>query len=131
MEIIFEVLLGLLLEILGQGFFELLAEFGIRSLGHSIGLKKPVNPIMATVGYLILASVCGGLSLLIFPKHLIANTNLQLLNLLVTPIILGWIMSKRRNILVLKGKTPIRLDSFAYGFTFALAFGLIRFIYAK
>ncbi len=127
MEIIFEIAIQILIELFGQIFFEFLAEFGIRGIGHATGIQKPKSPILACFGYVLLAGIASAISLLIFPDHYIRSYEARILNLVATPVAVGFLMSLRGKLLEKKGKSPIRLDSFAYGYLFALVFGLIRF----
>ena len=122
MEIVFELLI--------QIIAELLAEFGIRGTKNALGLEKPKNPFLSTFGYLILASIGAGISLLIFPNHHLDKIEYRILNLVLTPLLIGYVMSVRGKILTQKMKDPIKLDTFAYGYLFALTFGLIRFFFA-
>jgi hypothetical protein len=68
------------------------------------------------------------LSLWLFPALFIGNKTLRVLNLLLTPVTADALMAtlgarRRRRIQKL-----IRLDRFSYGFLFALAMALVRFI---
>jgi len=89
------------------------------------------NPVVAFFGYVCLGAIAGGLSLLLFRDHLLKATWLRVAMLVVVPLLAGWLMSfigARREA---KGGERTRLESFANGFAFALAMGLIRFFFAK
>ena len=124
LAIIFEIIAELAL----QAFAELLVEMGFRSLGETFQTNK--NPWLAAFGYAILGALVGGLSLLVFSDHLVAE-GWRVVNLLVTPLIIGFFMALigawRRK----RGQTVLRIDRFAYGYLFALTFAIIRFCYAK
>ena len=130
-EIIFEFIFQFILEILGQLFFEIIVELCIGGFGHSVSMNQSKSPILSCLGYVLLGSLGAGLSLLVLPSHFIENYHLRILNLFLAPIIVGLIMSLRGRRLVKKGKDPIRIDSFAYGFLFAFVFGLVRFCFGK
>ena len=127
MEIIFEFIFGFISELFGQVLVEVLAELGIRSIWNSLGKERPKNFLMSLLGYIILAALAGFISLYIFKHQIIGNENLRILNLIVTPFIAGYLMHLKGKSLVSKDKPTIRLDSFWYGYAFALVFGLVRF----
>lgn len=131
MEIIFEVIVQILIEIFGQILFELLAEFGIRSTSNALGLQKPKNPLLAAIGYILLAGLGAAISLYVFPTHFVKRAELRVMNLILTPVAVGLIMGIRGKILLKKQKEPIRIDSFFYGFLFALTFAAIRFFFVQ
>ncbi len=127
---LFEILFQFIFEIFGQLIFELLAEFGIRGVRHATNVEKPKNPALASFGYMILAAIAGGCSLFIFPSHIVKYPSLRIINLLLSPLVVGVFMSLRRKSLIKNGRAALRLDSFVYGFAFALVFGLVRFFFA-
>ena len=58
-------------------------------------------------------------------------TWLRVVLLVVIPLVAGWLMSfigARREA---KGASRTRLESFANGYAFALAMGVVRFLFAK
>ena len=132
MEILGEILLGLiqfLLELLLQLIFETLVEAGVHGIVEVFDRRQPQDPWVAAIGYLFLGAICGALSLWLFPALFIGNATLRVLNLLLTPVAAGALMAalgawrRRRN------QELIRLDRFFYGFLFARAMALVRFIW--
>jgi hypothetical protein len=135
MEIIFEILsvifgflLEALLEILTQALFEVLAEIGLRSLAEPFRGPGPINPILAGIGYCLFGAAAGFLSLLL-PKLFVVPAWLRVLNLIITPLVCGFIMAKVGQIRERRGDKPMRIDTFLYGFLFALAMAVVRFIW--
>ena len=130
MELILEVLFQFLLEVLLQIFAEVLLEIGFQGLAET--LKRPLtgNPVLATIGYVLLGGIVGAASLLPFPSEFIHDPTLRLLNLAVTPTAAGLTMmligSWRRR----RGQELVRLDHFSYGFLFALCMAAVRFQWA-
>lgn len=124
MEIILEFLGEFLLQIVG----ELLAEIGLRSLREPF--RRRPNPWLAMLGAVLLGAILGGLSLLVFP-HLLVAARLRLVNLMVTPIasgiLLGLVAFWRRG----RDDAAPPFDRAVYGFLFALAFGLVRYFFAR
>ncbi len=133
MEILVEVLLALgqiVAEILLQAVFEIIGEFGLHALREPFRQQRPLHPWLAGVGYGIFGAAAGGLSLLLLPSSVIGARWLRILNLAITPVAVGLVMSalgawRRR-----RGQQVIRLDRFGYGFVFALCMAVVRFIWA-
>jgi hypothetical protein len=127
-EIIFEFILQFVLETLLQIFAETLAEFGLHCTAQ-VFERRP-TPWMAAIGYAILGTIAGAISVFIVPS-LIASFPARVANLAVTPVVAGAAMCLvglwRRH----RGQELIRLDRFAYGYLFALAMALVRFYFAK
>ena len=124
MEFIFELLFEIFGELLLQIVFELLAEFGWRSLQQPF--KQAPNPLLAGVGYALFGAVAGGLSLWWFPNLFIASPVGRIANVIVTPILSGAAMAalgawRRR-----RDQPTVLLDRFAYAFIFAMAMALVR-----
>ena len=129
MELIFEVFVSFFLEFLLQIFGELLIEVGLRSLGEPFARRGERNPILAAIGYCLLGLMLGGLSLLVFPEPFVRSERFPGINLIITPVLTGLAMGQLGRLRERQGKTIIRLDSFVYGFLFAFAMALIRFLF--
>lgn len=128
MEFVLEVIFQFLGEILIQIIAEILAELGFRSLSSTF--KRPSNPVLSAIGFILLGAIAGGVSLLIFPTSPISNPDLRKINLFVTPTIAGIVMMTIGKIRDKKGQDLVRLDRFGYAFAFAFSMGLVRFIWA-
>ncbi len=131
MEILIEILVWIvwfLSDGVVQAILEIIFEIGIRSLPGSYRRSEPINPVLAGIGYLILGAGAGGLSLLI-PKMFTIPEWLRIVNLIVTPIACGFIMVKIGQFRARRGDRPIRIDTFIFGYLFALALALVRFIW--
>ena len=129
MELLFEVIFQFLAEILLQIVFEFLAELGFHSLADTF--RKPKNPGLSTIGFIIWGAIAGGISLLIFPSFHIANPTLRIVNLVVTPTVAGALMMWIGKIRDKKGQKLVNLDRFGYAFVFAFVMALVRFTWAK
>ena len=126
-EVIFELVLEGLLEIGGQ----LLVELGLRGLGETIAPSDDRNPVLAGVGYALLGCLAGGLSLLIFPNHFVRSERYHGASVLVSPVLAGLAMAGLGCLLKRAGKRVLRLDSFLYGYIFALPIAIVRFLYTS
>lgn len=125
-------MLAFLFEILGeillQVVLEALVELGLHSLAAPF--RKRPNPWFAAIGYALLGACCGGLSLWLIPDHLVETEHVRILNLVVTPIAVGLLMSLIGIWRAHRGQPLLRLDRFAFGYLFALSLALVRFLYA-
>lgn len=122
-----EVVLEVLGELLLQSGSEVVAEMGLQSMSETF--KKPRNPFLAAIGYGLFGAIFGGLSLLVFSHHLV-SAPWRTFNLVITPIIAGALMALLGAWRARQGYAVLRIDKFAYGYIFALSFGLIRYWFA-
>lgn len=122
-----EILLELLAELFLQFICEAIADFGI----HKSARRKELSPHLAALGYLTFGACLGFASLLIFPESFIQTEGLKLVNLLGTPILLGFIMLTIGRVRNRKGKATVRMEQFFYGFLFAFGLALVRFLFTS
>ena len=134
MEIIAEIFIQLfgwifefLSELLLQAFGELIAEWIGRSVKEPFRRPKPVHPGLAVVGYGIFGALAGSISLWVLPSLFISADWLRVLNLVATPLVAGLMMERLGAWREQRNQATIRLDTFAYGFVFALAMALVRY----
>lgn len=67
------------------------------------------------------------MSVMIFPHHLIRPSRMYPISLLISPILTGLLMAQIGRTVRKFGRQSVRIESFGYGFIFALAMGLVRF----
>ena len=130
MEFFLEIALQVFFEFLMQIFGEVISEIGIRSVTEVFERKPVRNPWFAGLGYLLLGSAVGGISLLFARSTLIHNSTLRFINLFLTPLLAGLVMALIGRLREQKGQQVVRLDRFTYGFIFAFGMALIRFFFA-
>src|SRR5215510_3292283 len=116
LELLFEGLGEFLL----QAILEILFECGFRIVGEPF--RRRPKPWIAAVRYVFFGTICGLLSILIFPKHLVPGWDLRVVNLIVTPVAVGLVMAGVGFLRERRGQPVLRIDRFAYGYVFALAF---------
>jgi len=121
----------LLLEVVFQVIAEAFTALAVRSVRNVVGESKGINPILAGAGYLLLGTACGAVSLLLWPHPLVHPSRFHGISLVISPVITGLIMSQIGLMQGRRGKGAIRIESFAYGFTFALGVAAIRFCFVK
>lgn len=124
-----EFLLQLLGEFLLQVIGEALVELGLHSLAEPF--RKPPNPWLAALGYVIFGAVLGALSLLVLAHHLTPEGPLRWLNLLLTPVAVGGLMVAMGAWRARRGDPLLHINHFFYGFLFALSWALVRFFFAS
>jgi len=132
MEILFEIL-SVFLQFFGefilQIIVEAIAEIGLHGLREPFRNPRPLHPVFAAVCYLAFGALAGFVSLWFFPASFIKSHIGRYVNVALAPFIAGGAMSalgawRRR-----RGEELIRLDRFAYGYLFALAMAVVRFLY--
>ena len=132
MEILAELLVALvggLFEALLEIVFSLLGDLGLHSVKEATASREDRNPILAGIGYALLGSIAGGVSLLIFPEAFARSERFHGISLLISPVLAGLAMAGFGWSLERSGKRRLRLDSFVYGFIFAMPMSLVRFYF--
>jgi hypothetical protein len=133
MEILFEIL-GWLFELFGevllQFIFEVLAEWGVRAARKPLRMPT-VDPWVAALGYMLLGTGAGLLSVWLVPHSFITWPMGRLANVIVTPLLTGALMAlvgawRRR-----RGQDVLRIDRFFHGFLFAFAMALVRYFHTQ
>ena len=128
MEFLFEAVLQILGEIVLQFFSELLLEFGLHIFADTP--RRPGNPVLSALGFILWGVAAGGISLLILRDSLIVDPMLRRINLVATPVLVGTLMTLLGKARLKKGQNLVRLDRFGYAFVFAFSMSLVRFIWA-
>lgn len=129
MEIIAEIFLGFIVELLIPLVGELSIEALVRCVSEPLRSRGSRNAVVAGIGYFLIGLILGGLSLLIFPQSFVRSERFHGINLLITPVVCGLIMAAIGRWRARHGDALLRLDSFVYGFVFAFAMALVRFVY--
>lgn len=115
----------LLVEFFIQFVLEVLVEMGAHGLRRD---RSPLHPAISTAIYILLGGILGWISCLFFPQHLISHPYASIANLILTPIAVGLALGAIGAWRAKRGTELVRLDKFAYGYAFALAFALARFL---
>jgi hypothetical protein len=133
-EFLFELLLGLL-QVLFEFFLEIAGEaimdFAVRGIARFFEAPDFRNPWVATVVYISLGVLTGGLSLIFFPHPIIHPSRIHGISLVISPVLAGLIMSLIGSALRKRDKEAIQLESFRYGFAFALGMAAMRFLFTR
>jgi hypothetical protein len=126
-----EFVVELLFEFLLQLVAEVLLETGIQAWIDKAGTSREPSPVLAFLGYAFLGAALGWLSLALFPMLFIRSIAWQKVNLVATPVLAGLAMSGLGWLRRRQGKVVLRIDRFSYGFVFAFAMALVRFLGAS
>jgi hypothetical protein len=131
MGFLLEIILEFFIEFVLQIAAEILVELPFQRLARTSLTGKTLNTLLAFVLYFGLGVLMGWLSTLIFPNSFIRSSSLHGISLVITPVLagltmwgIGWLRQRQ-------GMKVIRLDTFGYGFLFALGMALIRFFFTR
>jgi len=135
MDEVFLALLSAAAELLFEVFFQLVLEaivaLIVRSIRNVFEESSAIHPILAAVGYLLLGTVFGMASVRLFPHPLFHPSKFHGISLVISPVITGLVMSQVGALIRRKGRQAVRIESFGYGFTFALGLAMIRVIFVR
>jgi hypothetical protein len=101
--------------------------------------KSVINALYQIFGYeigslfagYIQGAILGGLSLAIFPNHLIPTFEMRIINLFITPLLIGGLLNFSSNIKFYKKILTFDTVNFLSGHGFALALFSMRFFFAN
>ncbi len=121
------IILDSLLEVAGEAILALL----VRAIGRLLGRLANLNQFLAGAGFALLGIGAGFLSLVCLPHPLVHSSRFHGISLLISPIITGFVMSLVGRTVRSRGRNSLRIESFGYGFIFALGMAVIRLHFAK
>jgi hypothetical protein len=122
-----EIILQVAGEFLVFLFGEALASLGLHAVAEPF--RRVPNPWLAALGYAALGAILGGLSLLVFPNNF-ARGALQILNLAITPLLVGGCAACVGAWRTRQGALVLPIDQFAHGYLLAFNLALVRFFFA-
>jgi len=134
-------ILGAIAELFLETFLELIAatvvDLASRALlGVFAGLAEAVKGSRFLTGftYAVVGALAGAISLLVLPHTLIHRDppiRFHGISLVISPIIAGLLLSSLGVFMRRWGKKATPIETFGYGFAFALGMALIRLFFAK
>jgi len=126
MEEFFAALLEILGEVLTEAVFGLLVGFGVRATRRTlIGLRR-ANSLVTTLVLILLGLASGLPSVFLFPHPLVHPSKAHGVSLLISPLAAGFVMSLVGRAVSRRGGRSVQIESFRFGFTFALAVAVVR-----
>jgi hypothetical protein len=146
-----EDLLGFILEFVLEVLIQFIFEAGIDAVSRAYRPKEDVdavsranrrfrfvpylrltlsrtNPPFTVLKFTLLGLALSFVSILVLPHPLVHPSKFHGVSLLISPVTTGLIMGLIGRSVRRRGKTPVQIESFAYGFTFAFVFALIRLL---
>lgn len=125
--ILAELFLEIFLEVAATALFDL----AVRAIDKVFDTLRSANPVVASIAYTIYGALAGGLSVFVFPHPLVHPSRFHGINLLVSPVVTGFVMSLFGSLLRRQGAKVTGIESFGYGFAFAFGMALIRFLFVR
>jgi hypothetical protein len=128
-----ELLLEAFLEVIAAAVLDL-ASRALLDLFTSLGEAIKDSRVLTGFMYTLLGALAGALSLVVLPHLLIHREHpirFHGISLIISPIISGLVLSSVGAVMRRWGKKVTPVETFGYGFAFALGMALIRFFFAK
>jgi hypothetical protein len=128
-----ELLLEAFLEVIAAAVLDL-ASRALLDLFTSLAEAIKESRVLTGFMYTLLGVLAGALSLVALPHPLIHREHpirFHGISLIISPIIAGLVLSSVGAVLRRWGKKVTPVETFGYGFAFALGIALIRFFFAK
>lgn len=130
-----ELLAGLIAaiaEVLFEAVFEIacegLASLLTRAMSKLFNTISDVNPVVTALALGMLGVLVGFLSVVVYPHPLVHPSRLHGVSVIASPLITGFVMSQWGRLLRKHGRRVMPIESFGYGFVFAFAMALVRFL---
>jgi hypothetical protein len=127
LAVIFDAVAEAFLAIAGEILVSLLARV-YKSLFKAI---LELGQVATAACVALLGFLTGACSVIIFPHPLIRTTKMHGVSLILSPMLAGLVMSQLGRLLRNRGARTIQIESFVYGFAFALAMAVIRFAFVQ
>ena len=127
----FEFLVQIVFEVVGQVLLELLTSLGWESLKDGVRSRREAHPVLAVIGQFLLGVLGGIVSLLIVSRRVWGPSPLPGVSLVLSPISTGAVMHGLGRIWPASYGDKPGLLSFWPGATFAFGMALTRFIYIE
>lgn len=131
MEELLEIILGVILEAFGELLIELaaaaVADVLSRTFRRSLIGFHRMGPAVSGLIFALLGAGAGLFSLAAFAHPIFGTRGFHGVSLLISPIAAGLGMSLFGSMLQRRGVWRTRIETFRYGFIFALAMAIVRF----
>ena len=99
-------------------------------MAKALNRTRGQRPLAALFGYGLLGAVVGCLSLLILPASFIGASSWRALNLAISPVLAGLVMSWVGRLRSRGRGAHTRLSTFWAGWGFAFGMGVMRYLWA-
>jgi hypothetical protein len=123
-------MLEFILEVFGELILELVFELGFRAVA-SLLRQRGRRLLGVGLGYAATGIILGAVSAIFVKRLLLHDEWMRYANLAVSPIVVGLIMGSLGRLRSRRNLDRIPLDTFTFGYLFALCFALARFFLAR
>lgn len=121
------ILLQVLIEVFGQVVIEIL--WGFVTSAYQSAFDRPAkNAITGSIGLCLVGTAIGGLSLLIWPDRVLLSGLLAGINLVLSPLVVGWALHRWGVFRQSRGHWTSGIASFWGGASFAFGTAIVRFV---
>lgn len=121
--------MSFLIELLFEFVLQFVLEFLVEALSHKYERGRiGMHPAIAVSAYAVLGGGLGWVSCQLLPHQLVSFPNAAVVNLIVTPVAVGAALAAVGAWRSRRDMELVLLDKFAYGYVFALAFAVVRFV---
>jgi hypothetical protein len=124
----FEFVLEIVLQLFGELILELVFELGFRAVTSLFGHSD--RRLRVGLGYAVAGALLGAASAVFVKRLLLHDPWLRYANLVCSPIVVGLVMGLLGRVRSRRNLDRIPLDTFGYGYLFALCFALVRLLLA-
>jgi hypothetical protein len=125
-------LLAAIAEVLFEAVFETacgaLASLLTRATSKLFKAITDVNPAATALSLGMLGALVGFLSVVTYPHALVHPSQFHGVSVIASPVLTGLAMFELGRLLRSHGRSVMPIDSFGYGFVFAFAMALVRFL---
>ena len=131
MDFLFELLIQLVIDVIGQLLVEGLFELGLESLVGGEWPERGSSPFVSAVRHLLLGAFTGAISLFVLPHRLVPYSPVPGLSLILSPLGNGIVMhliGRRWND---RPSDRPALFTFGAGFLFGFGMALVRFVWLR
>jgi len=132
MEELLGAILAAFAELLGELIVELIMGLITAALSRLLRLlfvsTKRIGPVLSTAMFALAGLGAGLLSAWLFPHPIVPPSSFRGLSLVISPLVTGALMGFMGRGIRRRGRRSVAIESFRYGFIFALTMALVRFV---
>ena len=124
---IFELIFQLILELVLEAIIEILSEIGLNFV-EKARESKTIGPVLRCFSYIVVGVLFGILSYFVLPVHVMPNTLLRVIGMILSPVSMGlllclvsWIVSRKD-----RNEAFWSTEKFIQGAVFGISYSLAR-----
>ncbi|HKF48486.1 MAG TPA: hypothetical protein VKB38_14075 [Terracidiphilus sp.] len=128
---VLEFLLECLVEVLIEFAMGLAADVTARAIRRTTLGGRRIGPALSTFLVALAGFIAGFASVWIFPHPFVRPSRFHGVSLIISPLVTGILLALLGQGIRRRGKESVAIESFRYGFVFALAIAIVRFAFAS